>query len=70
MSRNETGIDAREIGNRKEKEKRGHTRARGRREKERREGRESDMVWWVYERLYMCHFISGALVVLDVLHWR
>ena len=39
-----------------------------RREKERREGRESYMVWWVYERLYTCHLISGALVVLDVLY--
>ena len=35
--------------------------------KKEREGRESDMVWWVYERLDMCHIISGELVVLDVL---
>ena len=35
-----------------------------------RESRESDMVWWVYAILYMCHLISGELVVLDVLHWR
>ena len=41
-----------------------------RREKEMREGRESDIVWWVYGRVYMCHSISGALVVLDVLHLR
>ena len=27
--------------------------------KKEREGGESDMVWWVYERLYMCHLISG-----------
>ena len=27
--------------------------------KKEREGRESDMVWWVYEKLYMCHIISG-----------
>ena len=36
----------------------------------REEGRESDMVWWVYERLYTCQLINGVLVVLDVLHWR
>ena len=35
-----------------------------------REGRESDIVWWVYEKSDTCHLISGALVVLDVLHWR
>ena len=40
-------------------------------EREWREGsRESDMVWWVYERLDMCHLFSGVLVVLDVMHWR
>ena len=38
--------------------------------KKEREGRESDRVWWVYERSDTCHLISGALVVLDVLHWR
>ena len=32
--------------------------------------RESDRVWWVYEKSDTCHLISGALVVLDVLHWR
>ena len=37
--------------------------------KKEREGRENDMVWWVYEILDRCHLISGALVVLDVLHW-
>ena len=36
--------------------------------KKEREGRESDMVWWVYNRLYTCHLISGELVVLGVLH--
>ena len=38
--------------------------------KEVREARENNMVQWVYERLSMCHLISDALVVLDVLHWR
>ena len=54
----------------REKKNRGTWREGRRREKERREDRESDMVWWVYGRVYMCHLISGALVVLDVLHWR
>ena len=53
---------------RREKEK--GSGGEGRRERERRAFRESDMLWWVYEILYMCHLISGALVILDVLHWR
>ena len=53
---------------REEEREKGHVWRRVRRKE--REGRESDMVWWVYERFDTCHLISGALVVLDVLHLR
>ena len=26
-----------------------------------REGKESDLVWWVYQKFYMCHLIKAKV---------